>query len=78
MKCNPDAPATCEVGDLSGKHGSVEALPFLAAYNDAYAATNPDDPAYLGNLSFVVHYANSTRIACANFAKVDFCSPPWP
>jgi hypothetical protein len=56
------------VGDLSGKHGTIPALPgFSANYSDKYVSLTPGTPAFLGDRSIVLHYANKTRIACANF-----------
>ncbi|KAF4123924.1 Copper/zinc superoxide dismutase (SODC) [Geosmithia morbida] len=72
--CDPEKPQDCEVGDLSGKHGSVDTLPFAATYNDLYLSTDESQPSFLGNVSFVVHYANGTRLACANFSKLAPCS----
>ncbi|KAH8179921.1 copper/zinc superoxide dismutase (SODC) domain-containing protein [Sarocladium implicatum] len=69
VPCNPEAPETCEVGDLAGKHGKIDSDPFTAHYSDYFASTNPDDVAFFGNLSFVIHFANSTRITCANFER---------
>ncbi|KAF1831869.1 hypothetical protein BDW02DRAFT_30529 [Decorospora gaudefroyi] len=75
--CDPSMPETCQTGDLSGKHGSVDAMSFSAEYTDAYLSTDPSDPAFFGDLSFVIHLANKTRIGCANFAMVDMDhSPP--
>jgi len=39
-------------------------------YTDPYSSTDPSSNAYFGNLSFVLHLANKTRIGCANFQKV--------
>ncbi|KAI9782899.1 MAG: hypothetical protein M1839_004373 [Geoglossum umbratile] len=65
--CDSSNPKTCQVGDLSGKYGKVTADPFEASYTDLYASTKPGSFAFFGNRSIVVHYANKTRIACANF-----------
>ncbi|KAH0559735.1 hypothetical protein GP486_003750 [Trichoglossum hirsutum] len=65
--CNATAPQTCQVGDLSGKYGKISSDPFETSYVDLYTSTTPGNPGFFGNRSFVVHYANKTRIACANF-----------
>lgn len=57
---------TCQVGDLAGKYGAITTSPFMASYTDSFTATS-DDKAFIGNLSVVVHFANLTRITCANF-----------
>jgi uncharacterized membrane protein YgcG len=70
--CNQSDPGSCQVGDLSGKHGKIPALPgFSANYTDSYFSLTPGAPAFFGNRSVVLHYANKTRIACANFKIVE-------
>jgi hypothetical protein len=71
VPCNPDTPELCEVGDLSGKYGKIESSPFSAEYTDPFASTKEGDVSFFGDKSFVIHYANSTRLACANFVLVD-------
>ncbi|KAB5542521.1 superoxide dismutase [Coniochaeta sp. 2T2.1] len=70
--CDYSRPATCEVGDLSGKYGAIGSnySSVVKIFNDLYVATNPADNSFFGNLSFVIHDASSARIACANFTKV--------
>ncbi|KAM5355905.1 hypothetical protein ACJ41O_002551 [Fusarium nematophilum] len=65
--CDAKDPASCEVGDLSGKFGAIESDPFEDEYVDHYASTKEGIGAYFGNRSFVLHYANKTRLTCANF-----------
>jgi len=71
--CDSSAPATCQVGDLSGKHGKIPADQdtFEASYVDAYASTLEGIGAFFGNRSIVFHYPNKTRITCASFEKVE-------
>ncbi|TFB01321.1 Cell surface Cu-only superoxide dismutase [Trichoderma ghanense] len=73
--CNASAPQTCQVGDLSGKYGKITSDPFVAEYFDLYTSLQPGSPAFFGNRSIVVHYANKTRLTCANFAKLPVSSP---
>jgi hypothetical protein len=40
------------------------------SYLDLYSSTNPEDVSFFGDLSVVVHYANKTRITCANFKLI--------
>lgn len=69
--CDADAPQTCEVGDLSGKHGKIPTSdPFEATFNDPYATLKEGLGAFFGNRSLVLHFANKTRISCANFQLV--------
>ncbi|QSZ32442.1 hypothetical protein DSL72_002016 [Monilinia vaccinii-corymbosi] len=69
--CDESAPETCQVGDLSGKHGKITSDPFQASYVDKFASTRPGSEGFFGNRSIVVHYANKTRITCANFTLLD-------
>lgn len=67
--CNAALPMTCQVGDLAGKYGAITTSPFVASYTDSFTAT-ADDQSFIGNLSVVVHFANKTRITCANFKQM--------
>lgn len=60
-----------ELGDLSGKHGKINGTSYQTTYIDEYLSLNPDDPAYFGGLSVVVHLANNSRLACANITSVE-------
>ncbi|PBP28277.1 superoxide dismutase [Diplocarpon rosae] len=66
--CDASLPQTCQTGDLSGKHGKITQDPFVASYSDGFASTLEGIGAFFGNRSFVIHFANKTRITCANFA----------
>lgn len=75
--CDPAIPETCQVGDLAGKHGKVElngSDTYTATYLDKFASTVDGIGAFFGNRSFVFHFANTTRITCANFAAVEASS----
>ncbi|KAK4031843.1 Cu,Zn superoxide dismutase-like protein [Parachaetomium inaequale] len=67
VPCDMSMPETCEVGDLSGKHGKIEGPEVSKSFMDMYVALVPGIGAFFGNRSIVIHYANSTRLACANF-----------
>lgn len=70
IPCDPEAPETCEVGDLSGKHGLIDPSqdPYEATYIDPYSSLIEGQGAFFGNRSFVFHFdSNLTRISCANF-----------
>jgi len=67
--CNAEFPETCQVGDLSGKYGKITSDPYTATYTDDFSSTLNGLGSFFGNRSFVVHFANKTRITCANFAK---------
>ena len=71
--CDKTAPATCQVGDLSGKHGAIPADvgTWETSYVDLYASTLEGIGSFFGNRSIIFHYPNKTRITCASFAKVE-------
>lgn len=72
--CNPFAPQTCQVGDLSGKFGEIrpeEDGTWETTYTDLYSSTLEGLGSFFGNRSIVFHYPNKTRISCANFEKVE-------
>ncbi|KAH7022949.1 superoxide dismutase [Ilyonectria destructans] len=74
--CDNSVPASCQVGDLSGKFGKIETDPFEVEYTDYYASTKEGIGAFFGNRSFVLHYANKTRLTCADFARLEDVVPP--
>jgi len=74
--CDASLPQTCQVGDLSGKHGKIESDPFVATYSEDFASTVQGLGSFFGNRSFVIHFANTTRITCANFALAGSLAPP--
>ncbi|KKY28637.1 putative superoxide dismutase [Phaeomoniella chlamydospora] len=73
--CDATQPETCQVGDLSGKHGNITRNPFQTAYLDLYTTTTKGIGAFFGNRSIVIHSANKTRLTCANFTLVSSGSP---
>lgn len=68
--CDPGMPATCQVGDLSGKYGTINGTSANINYHDPYVSLQPGLGAFFGNRSFVIHFANTTRLACANFSYI--------
>ncbi|KPM43853.1 hypothetical protein AK830_g2659 [Neonectria ditissima] len=74
--CDSNDPASCQVGDLSGKYGTIQNDPFEVEYVDYYASTKDGIGAFFGNRSFVIHYANKTRLTCADFAQLEDTVPP--
>ncbi|KAI5466022.1 superoxide dismutase, partial [Mariannaea sp. PMI_226] len=73
--CDSSEPQSCQVGDLSGKYGTIQSDPFKAFYLDQYASTKQGIGAFFGNRSIVIHYANKTRLTCANFVQVGTAPP---
>ncbi|KAH8883595.1 Cu,Zn superoxide dismutase-like protein [Thozetella sp. PMI_491] len=68
--CDATKPESCQVGDLSGKHGTTFGPMAMDNYNDKYVALDPKNAAFFGNRSVVFHDKTSARIACANFKKI--------
>ncbi|PGG96075.1 hypothetical protein AJ80_09877 [Polytolypa hystricis UAMH7299] len=72
--CDPEEPATCQIGDLSGKFGAIKDVAdgkhFVQSYHDMYVTTLEGPAAFFGNRSVVVHSNDKTRINCANFELV--------
>lgn len=40
----------------------------LNSYVDLFLSTEKDTPAFVGDLSIVVHSSNKSRLSCANFS----------
>jgi hypothetical protein len=76
--CDASKPATCQVGDLSGKYGKPPAgnSSYSASYTDLYASLVPGLGSFFGNRSVVFHLANKTRIGCANFVQLSASATP--
>lgn len=74
--CDASQPQTCQVGDLSGKYGKITSDPFTAEYLDPFSSSIKDTDAYIGTRSFVIHYANGTRLTCADFDAIPLVHCP--
>ncbi|KAF3922478.1 hypothetical protein AA313_de0208227 [Arthrobotrys entomopaga] len=76
IACDPSAPETCQVGDLSGKHGDLPAeatqdTPFCTSYTDDYISLDSSNKAFIGNSrSIVIHNVNKGRLACGDLTLV--------
>ncbi len=69
--CDPSAPQTCQVGDLSGKYGKIPGTgSYQTSYYDLFTSTLQGPASFFGNRSVVIHTANTTRLTCANFQLV--------
>ena len=73
--CDKKEPETCQLGDLSGKHGAITFAKETSnnsradAYQDEYLSTTINNTAFFGALSIVVHRKKDKfRLACGNFA----------
>lgn len=70
IPCTASRPETCQVGDLSGKYGKANGTTHMATFIDPYVSLKEGMGSFFGNRSFVVHFANKSRIACANFENI--------
>ena len=65
------APDDCAAGDMAGQYGNLTAPSGMtimtADYYDPFISLDPSNERYVGNLSFNVHWANFTVIACAKY-----------
>jgi len=67
IPCTAANPASCQAGDLAGKHGKINDTTFSASYNENFLSTDPNSPYFFGSKSIVIHTGNTTRLICANF-----------
>ncbi|ERS97959.1 cytosolic cu zn superoxide dismutase [Sporothrix schenckii 1099-18] len=74
--CDPNLKETCQVGDLSGKYGNISLDPYTATYHDLYSSLDSSSESFIGNRSIVLHFANTTRITCANFTVAEATLTP--
>ena len=63
--CDIASPATCQLGDLSGKHGNITTTTNFQTFS-----TQPGALSFFGNRSVVVHNSAGARINCGNFTNV--------
>jgi len=72
IPCDPKRPQSCEVGDLSGKHGGIPSTnpSYTTTYTDDYITLEQGVGAYIGNRSVVIHTQDTKRFACANITVV--------
>lgn len=56
----------CQVGDLAGKHGLINATCFETSYYDKYLSLNPGSPSYIVGKSVVIHYPDLKKMACTD------------
>ncbi|TKX18893.1 copper/zinc superoxide dismutase [Elsinoe australis] len=68
--CDKSDLSSCQIGDLSGKHGTATGPTFNTSYSDNYLSTSPGSQYFIGMKSIVIHTANTTRLTCANFMQV--------
>ncbi|KFZ11024.1 hypothetical protein V502_07792 [Pseudogymnoascus sp. VKM F-4520 (FW-2644)] len=74
--CDTSKLAFCQVGDLSGKIGKkFPAGEIAGRFSDDFTSLVEGASAFIGNRSIVVHAADKSRIACANFALVKSAGP---
>lgn len=76
--CDSSKPASCQLGDLSGKYGTLDASDLINASNiynfnnfyvDEYLRLGPGADGIQGR-SVLFHNANGNRIACADLVEL--------
>lgn len=67
---NQEDLSLCQVGDLSGKHGSINATCFATTYVDPFLSLNDSVNDIVGK-SVVFHYGDLTKFACATIQLAD-------
>ncbi len=68
--CNSSNPSTCEVGDLSGKHGDFSLLATVAtSYSDSTIVLSGVET--IVGRSIVIHKSDGSRWVCANIKWKD-------
>ena len=73
--CDKNHTATCQVGDLSGKYGKITGDPYVFKFHDDFGSMNVGNGASIPDRSIVIHFANKTRITCANFEMDGSATP---
>ncbi|KAJ9651064.1 Cell surface superoxide dismutase [Cu-Zn] 4 [Neophaeococcomyces mojaviensis] len=80
-KCEPNNQSLCQIGDLSGKHGTIHidgtgTGSYSFTYFDDYLSTTSENASFFGNLSVVVHRKrDSFRLNCGNFTRMASTPP---
>ncbi|KAF1815665.1 hypothetical protein P152DRAFT_511783 [Eremomyces bilateralis CBS 781.70] len=72
--CETDDPATCRVGDLSGKYGTLRVTSTgtgTKSFSDFYTSSTIGDFAFVGNRSIVISDSTNKAHACANFLRME-------
>jgi len=72
VPCDPKRPASCEVGDLAGKHGKIPADTngtYTNDYDDLYITLTEGQGSFIGNRSIVIHTNDTKRYACVNIVE---------
>lgn len=67
---NQEDDSWCQVGDLSGKHGNINATCFSTSFGDPYLSLGESVSNIVGK-SVVFHYADLTKFACASIQLAD-------
>ena len=59
---------------MSGVFGNLSSTgtDMLASYFDPYISLDPTTPNYIGNLSFNIHFANFSVLACGKYSSCCF------
>jgi len=71
-KCNMKYPKSCQVGDLSGKHGKLDPVPnSRKQFVDSYSSLISTDAPFIGGRSFAILDNTGVRLACGTFIEAE-------
>lgn len=79
--CDKKSPQTCQVGDLTGKHGEIPkfqgVISVKQSFQDLYLSFKKEDKSFIGNGSVIVKNAKGDKIACGNILEVHGAAKTW-
>lgn len=80
-ECDKKSPQTCQVGDLTGKHGEIPkfqgVISVRQSFQDLYLSFKKEDKSFIGNGSVIVKNAKGDKIACGNILDVHGAAKTW-
>lgn len=79
--CDKKKPQTCQVGDLTGKHGEIPkfqgVISVKQSFQDLYLSFKKEEKSFTGRSSVIVRNAKGNKIACGNIMEVQGASRAW-
>ena len=79
--CDKKRPQTCQVGDLTGKHGEIPkfqgVISVKQSFQDLYLSFKKEEKSFIGKASVIVKNVKGDKIACGNIMEVQGASGAW-